>query len=50
MRKFKTFKEIHNQKIKGAMAKWVKKNGRPLDTFKFIVLKNGSLFILNYKV
>jgi len=50
MRKFKTFKQLHNKKLKGAMATWVKKNGRPHDTFKFIIQKKGSLFILNYKV
>jgi len=47
--RIKTFKELHREKLKPAMDKWLKKNGRKGDLYKFIVLKEKNLFILNYK-
>jgi hypothetical protein len=48
--RLQSFRQIHRAKLGPAMARWVKKNGRSGDTFKFIVLKGKNLFLLNYKV
>jgi len=49
--RIKTFKELHREKLKGAMEKWAKKNPPPAGVgYKFIVQKDKNLYILNYKV
>jgi len=50
MRNFKTFKQIHKEKLSGALGKWVKKNGRQGDIFRFIIQKGKNIFLLNYRV
>lgn len=48
MRKFKIFKGIHREKLKGALAEWVEKNARPGDKFKFIIVKGNKLYLKYY--